>query len=97
MTDDFAAAFEAALNESDEAFRGSHAEALKSLTALGKNEIDAITPGPRDMQEYDRLIAVVRTASSRNMSNAALADRIQKLGTVAVSIARKMPSLAAIL
>lgn len=95
--DDFEAAFKNALGESDKAFMGDHADALKSLSAMSQSEIGAITPGASDMRQYDKLIAVVRAASARNVSNAELATRIKSLGTVAVSIAGKVPSLAAIL
>lgn len=95
--DDFENAFKNALEESDKAFMGSHAEALKSLQAMSQSEIAAITPDAQDVQQYDKLIAVVRAASARNVSNAELASRIKSLGSVAVSIAKKVPSLAAIL
>lgn len=95
--DDFENAFKNALAESDKAFMGSHADALKSLSAMSQSEIDAITPGAQDLQDYDKLIAVVRAASARNVSNAELATRIKSLGSIAVSIAKKVPSLAAIL
>jgi len=95
--DDFETAFKNALDESDKAFMGSHAAALKSLSAMSQSEVEAITPDTKDLQEYDKLIAVVRAASARNVSNAELASRIKSLGSVAVAIAKKVPSLASIL
>ena len=40
--DDFENAFKNAPEESDKAFMGSHADALKSLQAMSQSEIDAI-------------------------------------------------------
>lgn len=88
--------FEAALQESHDAFMGAHAEAVEALSGLGRAEVDALVPGGIDLQKYDELMLLVRKASSRNMDSAELAGRIRALGDVAVAIARQVPSLAAI-
>ncbi len=97
MTNDFEAEFAAALQESHDAFMGAHKDSLEALSGFSRAEIDAITPGELDLIAYDQLMTVVKKASAQNMDSAQLATRIRSLGTVAVSIAKKVPSLAAIL
>jgi hypothetical protein len=80
-----------------EAFEGEFADELNELMGLSREEIDAITPDATDLQEYDRLIAVVKQASRHNLSQAQLADNIRALGDVAVRIAKKSGKLAALL
>jgi len=80
-----------------EAFEGEFADELDELMGLSREEIDAITPDATDLQEYDRLIAVVKQASRHNLSQAQLVDNIKALGEVAVSIAKKSGKLAALL
>lgn len=100
MTDEDLAAFErevaAALQASHEAFMGQYKDELEQLTGLSREEIDKITPGKIDLQKYDELIAVVKEASRNNISQATLRARIEALGDVAVSIAKKVPSLIAL-
>lgn len=92
--DEFEAEFKAALEESHDAFNGTHKDALNELAGLSKQEIDAILPkSPRDLLEYERLMTVVKKASAKNLSNAQLVERIEGLGKVAVSVAKKVPSL----
>ena len=50
-----------------------------------------------DLEAYDKLITVVKKSSANNLDSAQLATRIRGLGEVAVAIAKKVPSLAAIL
>lgn len=80
-----------------EAFEGEFADELNELMGLSRDEIDAITPDATDLQEYDRLIAVVKQASRHNLSQAQLADNIRALGDVAVRIAKKSGKLATLL
>jgi hypothetical protein len=80
-----------------EAFEGEFADELNELMGLSREEIDAITPDATDLQEYDRLIAVVKQASRHNLSQAQLADNIRALGDVAVRIAKKSGKLATLL
>jgi hypothetical protein len=70
---------------------------LNDLLGLSKDEIDAITPGTTDLKMYSVLIKVVEKASKENMSQAELMDHIKDLGEVAIKIAKKLPSFAALL
>jgi hypothetical protein len=80
-----------------EAFSGKYSKELNDLAGLSRSEIDAMAPGITDLQKYDELIAVVKEASRVNLAQAELRNQIQKLGDIAVSIAKRVPSLAAIL
>ncbi len=101
MSDEFSLeAFEqelgVSLEEGRKAFEGDHKEALNELAGLSREEVDAITPDLTDLQKYDELITVVKKASATNLQQAELKKQILKLGDVAVEIAKKVPSLAAI-
>lgn len=85
------------LKQGREAFSGKYKDELNELSGLSKDEIDSITPDITDMQKYDELITVVKAASRANLKQAALKEEILKLGNVAVKIAERIPSLAAIL
>ena len=85
------------LKASREAFDGAYATELEQLSGLSRSEVDAITPGQLDMQKYDALITLVKEASRVNLAQAELKSQIEKLGKIAVGIAKKVPSLAAIL
>lgn len=82
-----------ALDQADEAFRGEYSKELNELLGLSREEIDAISPGVTDLETYERLMVVVREASRVNLAQAELVNRIRELGSVAVSIARMVPSL----
>lgn len=86
-----------AMQEADAAFRGEYGDEIKGLLGLSRDEIDAITPGPLDLETYDKLIAVVKEASRANIEQAELVGRIRDLGDIAVRIAKKVPKLATIL
>lgn len=83
--------------QADAAFNGLYQKELNNLLGLSKSEIDAITPGTTDLQTYSVLIKVVEKASKDNISQAELIDHIKNLGEVAVKIAKKIPSFAAVL
>lgn len=83
--------------QADAAFNGLYQKELNNLLGLSKSEIDAIIPGTNDLQTYSVLIKVVERASKENMSQAELIDQIKSLGEVAVKIAKKIPSFAALL
>ncbi len=87
----------AILKRNHEAFVGQYAGEINALLGLSREEIDAITPDTTDLETYDQLITVVKEASRQNLSQARLATRIKGLGDVAVTIAKKIPSLATIL
>ena len=46
------------------------------------------------MEIYAQLIEVVKEASATNESQAALKEQVLELGEIAVTIAKKVPSLA---
>jgi hypothetical protein len=99
MTDEFdLEAFEAdldrTLDEGREAFRGIYKDELNELAGFSRTEIDAITPDTTDLEKYDELISVVKAASARNIAQAELKRQIEKLGEVAIKIAKKAPALA---
>lgn len=81
------------------AFIGLYKNEIDKLHELSKEEIDLITPGnmDMDMEIYAQLIEVVKEASSANESQAALKEQIIELGVIAVTIAKKIPSLRALL
>lgn len=83
--------------EAEAAFDGVHREKLNDLAGLSKEEIDSVTPGTADLRTYSVLMKVVEEASMKNLSQAELAENIRELGDVAVSIAKKVPRLAAII
>lgn len=85
-----------AMKRADEAFRGQYAEEINELLGLSREEIDEITPDTTDLLAYDQLIEVVKEASRVNLKQAELVNRIEELGEVAVNIAKKVPSLAAL-
>lgn len=79
------------------AFEGKYKDELNDLAGLSKEEIDKITPDDvTDLQKYDELITVVKEASRQNLKQADLKRQIEKLGDVAITIAKKIPQLAAI-
>ncbi len=84
------------LKEGREAFLGKYKDELNVLSGLSRDEIDQITPDLTDLQKYDELITVVKEASRVNLSQAELKKQIEDLGEVAVEIAKKVPTLAAL-
>lgn len=89
----FDADLAATLRQSREAFRGAYKDQLNVLSGFSRAEIDAITPGTEDLETYDQLIAVVKEASRKNQSQQALKSQIEKLGAVALEIAKRVPNL----
>jgi len=85
-----------AMKRADEAFRGEYAELINDLLGLSREEIDQITPDTTDLLTYDQLIEVVKEASRVNLKQAELVKGIEEMGEVAISIAKKVPSLAAL-
>lgn len=94
---DFDALMNKAISDADEAFDGLYKSEVEALLAISKDEIDAITPDGTDLATYEKLMAVVRESSRKNASQAQLVSRIQAMGEVAVAIAKKVPSFAALL
>lgn len=92
----FEADLDATLERGREAFKGIYKQQLNELSGLSREEVDAITPDLTDLQKYDELITVVKEASRVNLAQADLKKQIEKLGAVAVKIAERVPSLAAL-
>ena len=87
---------EETLEKGREAFKGLYKDELNQLAGLSRAEIDAITPDTTDLETYDQLITVVKEASRVNLAQAELKSNIEQLGATAVTIAKKVPSLAAL-
>ncbi|GJL89847.1 MAG: hypothetical protein DHS20C03_35560 [Minwuia thermotolerans] len=83
--------------ETRAALDGQFGNHYRALRGLSESEIEAITPDRTDEEVYEVLMATVQEATRQNIEQAELVDRIKELGSVAVSIARKVPSLAALL
>jgi hypothetical protein len=88
--------FKDIFKKASEAIEGRYAEELAELSKLSTSEIESITP-LESTKDYMMLMEVVKRASRKNRSQAKLAADIKKLGNNAVSIASKIPKLAAIL
>lgn len=86
--------FKETLRKGREAFKGKYKNELNLLLGLSRAEIDSITPDTTDLQKYDELIALVKETSRQNLAQAQLKKQIEKLGGVAVKIAKRVPSLA---
>ncbi|HYD79129.1 MAG TPA: hypothetical protein VEC06_04920 [Paucimonas sp.] len=95
--DEFERRLREQLATSRAAFQSRYKDELNALSGLSREEIDAISPGKTDLQKYDELIALVKEASRVNLAQADLIQQIKALGDVAVAIAKKVPSLAALL
>ena len=89
--------FKALFEKADEAFDGAYSKELNELSGLSREEIDELTPCTTDRRTYNVLTKVVEDASRKNLSQAELSKNIRELGDLAVSLAKKVPSLAAIL
>ncbi len=94
--DDFEKEFDKALEEADAEFSAKYADELEALKDLSPEDLRAITPDAT-VEDIDQLIEAVQAASARNESNAALANRIRGMGDIAMSLAKRAPSLATIL
>lgn len=75
-------------------FEGKYGDQLQGLLGLSGEQLEEIAPRVESSEVYAHLIAVVRSASARNLSIARLRSRIRALGEVAVEIAKKVPGLA---
>lgn len=92
----FEADLDATLEKGRNAFKGLYKTELNRLLGLSRTEIDKITPDMTDLQKYDELITVVKEASRINLKQAQLKQQIEKLGSVAITIAKRVPSIASI-
>lgn len=89
--------FKDKFKEADKAFDGKFNKELNDLMGMSRSEIDAITPDTTDLRVYNVLLEVVKEASQKNIKKADLIKDIKELGEVAVTIAKKIPSLAKLL
>jgi diacylglycerol kinase family enzyme len=94
--DDMFAEMDRAADRAERALNGQFSEIYKQLRSLSPEEIDSITPDTTDQKEYERMIALVQEATERNLDQAQLVERIRGLGDIAINIARKVPTLAAL-
>jgi hypothetical protein len=95
--DAFRAALRESLRKNREAFEGLYKDELNDLLGLSRDEINEITPDLTDLEVYDKLISVVKEASRTNIKQAQLKAQIEELGNIAIEVAKKVPSLAALL
>ena len=95
-TEEFKKRLRKRMKENREAFEGKYKDELKDLMGLSKAEIGAITHGLTGLEIYDQLLTVVKEASRVNLSQAQLKSRITELGEVAMAIAKKVTTLAAL-
>ncbi len=86
--------FEDLFAEADAAFNGKYKNELNELMGLSQTEIKALSPETTDLSTYNKLIKIVEHASKVNMSQADLITNIKSLGTLAIKIAKKVPTLA---
>ena len=93
----FRAALRKSLKRNREAFEGFYKDELNDLLGLSRDEINEITPDLTDLEVYDKLISVVKEASRKNIRQAQLKAQIEELGNIAIEVAKKVPSLAALL
>ncbi len=95
--DDLFADMDSAATRAKAALEGSLAAEYKGIRSLDPETIADITPDTTDEATYEQLMAVVQEASARNESQAQLAARVKQLGELAITIAKKVPSLATLL
>lgn len=96
MSDDFDKDLEAALDSADKALsKGPYGKAMRDLLALSMGEIKNSIPKV-SYADYSKLLTVVEQASAANLAQSKLRDNIVALGKAAVSIAKLIPSLAAL-
>ena len=79
-----------------ESFERMYREEIEGLLGLSREELDKTIPHTTALEIYDQLITVVEEASAANLKQADLKKRIMELGEVAVSIAKRVPTLAAL-
>lgn len=79
LSDDFAAI--------EETFNGMYSSELTKLSGLSISDLKKVHPEV-SIVDYEKLKAVVKRASQQNLSQAALRERINALGEVAVEIAK---------
>lgn len=94
--DDFDKMFAADVATIADGMDGQYAQAVQELLHLSGDAETEGTIAVVPTETYSQLIALVQRASAVNLSQAALKERIQRLGATAVAIAKKVPELAAL-
>jgi hypothetical protein len=77
------------------AFESEHKEMLVGLLGMSQEEIERVSLDA-GIETYAQLISVVKEATAANVSQAELRERIEELGGLAVSIAKRVSKLAQI-
>lgn len=95
-TEEFKKKMKKKVEENRKIFQGKYSEQLNGLLGLSKEEIDLITPDMTDLEVYANLISLVKEATKANLNQAQLIKQIKDLGDVALTIAKKVPSIAAL-
>lgn len=80
--------------KADASFNSDYEEALSQLKGLSDAELAEITPESNGRIVYEALIAIVEDAASKNISQAELITKVEKLGTTAKSIIARIPAIA---
>lgn len=75
-------------------FDQQYRQEVQGLMGLTADELLNITPETTKLIALEELITVVKDATSSNLAQAELKNRILRLGETAVSIAKKVPKLA---
>ncbi len=90
--------FRKSAEKANEKFFSQYRDTISALQGLSDDDLTKLLPNePTRKEKYDALVRVVKEAETKNLQQAALVDNIKALGNVALSIARNIPSLAAIL
>jgi hypothetical protein len=101
MTDveEFRKALKASLAHNQEILlkEGNNQTYYQETLSLSKDDIDAIVPNGTSSGVYADLISVLKEAARHNVQQAELVSQIKQLGQSAISIAKLVPPLAALL
>lgn len=89
--------FTESFTNADAAFSGLYSAELKQLKGLTKDDISTIVPASNAIQTYQALVEIIEKASKDNLAQAQLTSKIKNLGSTAIKIAKKVPSLAILL
>jgi hypothetical protein len=92
--DEFDRQFAEDIKTVKDAGNGPYAQAIQDLLGLSAESLKVGNLKSVPAETYSNLIGLVEKASAMNLSQAQLKARIQSLGKTAVSIAKKVSSLA---
>lgn len=80
--------------KADASFDADYEAALTQLKGLSADEIATLIPDTNSKEVYKELVAIVEEASRKNISQAELISKVDKLGSIAKKIIGKIPALA---